>query len=68
MNELRTTVHLTCRINGEHRIACSPNDVPGAAKIPQNTRMMTGDPRAVTCESCKNTTVFKRMLGELPRG
>ena len=55
-------------MGGEYRIACSPNDVPSAAKIPQNTRMMTGDPRAVTCEACRGSTVYRKMMSELPRG
>lgn len=68
MIEHQVAVHLTCQMGGEYRIACSPNDVPSAAKIPQNTRMMTGDPRAVTCEACRGSTVYRKMMSELPRG
>lgn len=64
-------VHLTYNIDGKPAVACIGSstiqyDIMGA-KLSHPGYQCSGDPRAVTCPSCKTTEVFRETLARLPK-
>ncbi len=57
-----TLIHL--QVNTQ--FACGSIFVPGTT-LQQFNHQMTGEPRAVNCEMCKKTNVFKVAMEKIPK-
>lgn len=61
----RTVIHLHVIIGNRWCLACMPNEAELGATHQHANFQMSGDPRAVNCIACKNTTSYKTTMDTL---